>query len=138
LKFHALRDQYVVELTGRWERLEETMAEMTVEQIAQHIVELTSCFVDQHPAYYAVLDAPVKFERSPQARRLLREGVARIFRNKKRGLSQETAFRVAQVAMQILKSMHSLYADADARERQALVKEYKQALAAYLQSRLGS
>ena len=133
----ALRNQYVAELTERWEDFGEATAGMTVEQIAHHIVELNSRFVDEHPAYYAVLDAPVKLERSPQARQRLREGVARVFRSRKRGLSPETAFRMAQVALQILKSMHSLYAGADARERQALVKEYKQALAAYLQSRLG-
>jgi hypothetical protein len=55
-----------------------------------------------------------------------------------RGLSPETAFRMANVALQILKSMHALYLDADPQERQALVTEYKRAVAAYLKSRLGS
>lgn len=45
---------------------------------------------------------------------------------------------MANVTLQILKSMHSLYSGADPQERQALVKEYKRALAAYLESRLGS
>lgn len=134
----ALRNQYAAEMVHRWEQVEEATKAMTVAQMAHHIVELTACFVNEHPAYYAVVDAPVKYQRSPQARQRLREGIAKVFRNRKRGLSPETAFRMANVALQIVKSMHALYADANPQERQALVKEYKRAVAAYLESRLGS
>ncbi|HEY4046068.1 MAG TPA: TetR/AcrR family transcriptional regulator [Acidobacteriaceae bacterium] len=134
----ALRNQYAAEMVHRWEQVEEATKAMSVEQMAHHIVELTACFVNEHPAYYAVVDAPVKYQRSPQARQRLREGIAKVFRNRKRGLSPETAFRMANVALQIVKSMHALYADANPQERQALVKEYKRAVAAYLESRLGS
>ena len=134
----ALRKQYVVEMAHRLEQLEGATVGMTVAQMAHHIVELMACFVNEHPAYYAVVDAPVKKQRSPQQRQRLREGIAKAFRSRKRGLSRETAFRIANVALQILKSMHALYSDADPQERQALVKEYKRAVAAYLESRLGS
>jgi AcrR family transcriptional regulator len=134
----ALRNQYVAEMAHRWEQLEEATVGMTVAQMAHHIVELTACFVNEHPAYYAVVDAPVKHQRSPQERQRLREGIAKAFRSRKRGLPPETAFRMANVALQILKSMHALYSDVDPQERQALVKEYKRAVAAYLESRLGS
>lgn len=133
----ALRNQYVAERVHRLEQLEEATATMTVAQMAHHIVELTACFVNEHPAYYAVVDAPVKYQRSPQARQKLREGIAKVFRSRKRGLSTETAFRMANVALQILKSMNALYVDADPQERQALAKEYKRVMAAYLESRLG-
>jgi AcrR family transcriptional regulator len=134
----ALRHHYVAEMVHRFEQLEEATAGMTVAQMAHHIVELTACFVNEHPAYYAVVDAPVKYQRSPQERQRLREGIAKAFRSKKPGLSPESAFRMANVALQILKSMHALYSDADPQERQALMKEYKRAVAAYLESRLGS
>lgn len=134
----ALRDQYAAEIVHRWEQFEEATATMTVAQMAHHLVELTACFVNEHPAYYAVVDAPVKYQRSPQARQRLREGIAKVFRNRKRGLSPETALRMANIALQIVKSMHALYADANPQERQALVKEYKRAVTAYLESRLGS
>jgi AcrR family transcriptional regulator len=134
----ALRNQYVAEMVHRREQLEEATVGMTVAQMAHHLVEVTACFVNEHPAYYAVLDAPVKNQRSPQERQRLREGIAKAFRSRKRGLSPETAFQMANVALQILKSMHALYSDADPQEWQALVKEYKRAVAAYLESRLGS
>jgi AcrR family transcriptional regulator len=134
---HALRNQYVAERVHRLEQLEEATATMTVAQMAHHIVELTASFVNKHPAYYAVVDAPVKYQRSPQARQQLREGIANVFRSRKRGLSPETAFRMANVALQILKSMNALYVAADPQERQALTKEYKRVMAAYLESRLG-
>ena len=133
----ALRNQYVAERVHRLEQLEEATATMTVAQMAHHIVELTACFVNEHPAYYAVVDAPVKYQRSSQARQQLREGIAKVFRSRKRGLSPETAFRMANVALQILKSMNALSVDADSQERQALAKEYKRVMAAYLESRLG-
>jgi AcrR family transcriptional regulator len=134
----ALRKLYVAEMVRRWERLEEATAGMTVAQMAHHIVELTAGFVNEHPAYYAVLDAPVKYQRNRQERQRLREGIAKAFRNRKRGLSSETAFRMANVTLQILKGMHALYSNADSQERHALVKEYKRAVAAYLESRIGS
>jgi AcrR family transcriptional regulator len=133
----ALRNRYVAEMVERWERFEEETAAMGVRQMARHLVELTARFVDERPAYYAVVDAPLRFERGRQARRQLREEVARGFRSRNPELLPAVAFRMAQVALQILKSMHALYADADIVERQALVEEYTQALAAYLGSRLG-
>jgi AcrR family transcriptional regulator len=63
----ALRKQYVAEMVHRLEQLEGATG-MTVAQMAHHIVELMACFVNEHPAYYAVVDAPVKYQRSPQER----------------------------------------------------------------------
>jgi AcrR family transcriptional regulator len=133
----ALRSQYVAEMEERWTHLnEETVAEMSAEQIAYRFVELTTGFIEEHPAYFAILDAPVKYKRSPAARNRLRERIAMVFRSKKPALSQEVAFRLANVSLSIIKSMNKLYAEANSKERQELVKEYKVALAAYLESRL--
>jgi AcrR family transcriptional regulator len=133
----ALRGQYVAEMEERWTHLnEEAVAEMSAEQIAHRFVELTIGFVDEHPAYFAILDAPVKYKRSPEARNRLRERIAKVFRSKQPALTQEVAFRLANVSLGIIKGMNKLYADASAKERQELVKEYKIALACYLESRL--
>jgi hypothetical protein len=43
---------------------------------------------------------------------------------------------MANVTLQIIKSMNALYGEANSKERSELVKEYKFALAAYLESRL--
>lgn len=61
-----LLNEYLAQLTYLWGQLEEATAAMTVAQMAHHIVELTTRFVDEHPAYYAVVDAPVPYHRTPQ------------------------------------------------------------------------
>ncbi|WP_433969055.1 TetR/AcrR family transcriptional regulator [Tunturiibacter gelidiferens] len=133
----ALRNQYVAEMEERWAHLnEQNVAEMTVKQIAHHLVEVTTRFVDEHPAYFAILDAPVKYKRSQEARNRLRERIANVFRSKRPAISQEMAYRMANVSLAIIKSMNKLYAEANFKEREELVKEYKLALAAYLESSL--
>jgi AcrR family transcriptional regulator len=133
----ALRSQASAEMQERWMHLdEEAAAEMSATQIAHRMIEITNRFVEEHPAYFPVLDAPVKYKRSKEARSLLRKRIAAIFQSKKPALTYEAAYRMANVALQIIKSMNLLYADADARERTALVEEYKLALAAYLEVRL--
>ncbi|HZD30164.1 MAG TPA: TetR/AcrR family transcriptional regulator [Candidatus Angelobacter sp.] len=133
----ALRYRYVTEMQERWERLsDETWAELSVTQIAHRLVDVTNDFVQENPAYFAILDAPVKFTRSQEARSRLRRRIAAIFRRKNPALSQEDAYRVANVSLQIIKSMKMLYAGASSKERERLVAEYKVALAAYLEARL--
>lgn len=133
----ALRSQISAEMQERWTHLDEDFAaEMSATQIAHRMIEITNRFVEEHPAYFPVLDAPVKYKRSQEARSRLRKQIAMIFQSKKPTLTHEAAYRMANVALQIIKSMNLLYADADARERAALVEEYKIALSAYLEARL--
>lgn len=134
----ALRQQYVEEMEVRWSDFDVLTAQMSIREIAHLLMDLAAGFVDSRPAYYAVVDAPGVFKRSPEARQRLRQKVAKAFREKRSSLSQAEAYRIANVALQIVKSMHPLYAEASAQEREALVKEYKQVLAAYLESRLKS
>lgn len=133
----ALRNQYRGEMQERWAHLDErTTSELSVKQIAHRLVDITNDFVEEHPAYFQILDAPVKYKRNPEARNRLRERIAKIFRSKSSGVSQELAYRMANVSVQIVKSMYMFYPEANANERRELVREYKQVLAAYLESRL--
>ncbi|WP_263351148.1 TetR/AcrR family transcriptional regulator [Acidicapsa acidisoli] len=132
----ALRVQYGNEMQKRWTDLESITAGLTVPQIADYLVDVMVRFVEEHPAYFPVLDAPVKYKRDQEGRRHLREQLANVFRNRKPALSQERAYRMANVSLQIIKSMNVLYGEANSRERSELVKEYKLALAAYLESQL--
>jgi AcrR family transcriptional regulator len=134
----ALRTQYGNEMREHWTRLEAFTPEMSVRQIAHRFVDIMIRFIEEHPAYFAVLDAPVKYRRDPEARHRLRERLADVFRSRRPALSPERAYRIANISLQIIKSMNALYADANSREREELVKEYKLALAAYLESRMAS
>jgi AcrR family transcriptional regulator len=134
----ALRNQYGNEMEARWTDVEIFTESMTIEQIAHHFVEVMVSFVDEHPAYFPVVDAPVRYQRDQEARNRLRQRLANVFRTRTPGLSPASAFRVANISLQIIKSMNPLYREVHANpdERQALVHEYKLVLTAYLELRL--
>lgn len=132
----ALRAKYGDELEQRWTLLDEALGEMPLEQLVSHLVDGIVQFTEEHPAYFPLRDAPVSYKRDQSARDRLRERFANVFRRRNRSLLPEEALRIANVALQIVKSMTVLYADAKARERQELVREYKVVLLRYLESRL--
>lgn len=132
----ALRAQYGDEMDARWTLLDEASVELPVKQLAEHFVDVMVQFIEEHPAYIPLLDAPLRFKRDQQARNRLRARFAKLFRLRRPSLSLEQAFRMANVSIQIVKSMNPLYADAKSHERLELVSEYKLALTAYLEAHL--
>jgi len=133
----ALRSKYGEEMEECLTHLnEEAVAEMSVKQIAHRLIEIVTGFVEDRPAYFAILDAPVRYKRNQEARNRLRERIAKVFRSKRPAVSQEVAYRIANVSLGIIKGMNKLYGDTNFKEREELVNEYKLALAAYLECRL--
>jgi AcrR family transcriptional regulator len=133
----ALRAAYGNQMEARWTLLEEATASFSVRQLSDQLIDVIVQFIDEHPAFFPLMDAPVRYSRDQNARNRLRERIAGWFRQRKPRLTPEQAFRVANVALQIVKSMQSLYADGKAGERKELVREYKLALTTYLEARLG-
>lgn len=134
----ALRDRYVGEMEAGWALLDDpATAALPVEAFAHRLVEVAHRFMEEHPAYFPIIDAPVKFQRDQAARKRLRERIARIFLGKQPTLAPAVALRMANVSVQILKSMYLLYPGNSPAERVELFREYQSVMAAYLQSRLG-
>jgi len=132
----ALRTQYVNQMEEQWTRLDEATAGLSVKERTQTFVDGMIRFIEQHPAFTAILDAPAESKRDKKIRDGLRDRLANVFRIRRPTVSQEQAYRVAQVSLQIIKSMNALYAEARPQERPEIVKEYKLALTAYLERRL--
>jgi len=93
-------------------------------------------FMEEHPASITILDAPTNSKRDKQTRDRLRLRLANVFRMRRPAVSREQAYRVACVSLQMIKSMNALYAETKPQERREIAKEYKLALAAYLEKRL--
>jgi hypothetical protein len=93
-------------------------------------------FMQARPAYIPLLSLPKTYRRDPVARNRLRELFADLFREKRPDLSKDDAFRIANVAMQLVKGMNPLYAEAKAGEREEIVREFKMVLTGYLNARL--
>ena len=134
----ALRTQYVNEIEEHWAKLEEATAGLSVKERTVRFVDMMIRFMEEHPACSTVLDAPADSKRDKRTRDQLRERLAKVFRTRRSAVSREQAYRVALVSLQMIKSMNALYGEAKPQERLEIVKEYKLALAAYLERRLTS
>jgi AcrR family transcriptional regulator len=134
----ALRQQYGDEMEARWRPLTAEGSRLSVKQLVDRIFDVMIDFLENRPAYIPLLNAPKSYKRDPAARNRLREHFAALFREKRPGMTQEAAFRIANVTVQVVKGMNPLYADAKAAEREEIVREFKLLLTSYLNSRLSA
>ena len=132
----ALNHRYGEAIEKDFVQIEGDAPSLSVEQIAHRFVDTTTAFVAQHPAYFTLVDVPLGAKRDPQTRERLRLRIAAILRSKGRAMSKELAYAVANVSVQIIKSMNPLYASADAKSRSTIVREYKLVLKTYLEAHL--
>ncbi len=135
---HALRQHYAEEMRASWAALMVDGGGLSILQLVDGMLDLMIEFMESHPAFLPLLNAPFHFKRDPVARVHLRELFAALFREKKPELTPEEAYRIANVTLQVVKGMRPLYAEAKGVERAEIVREFKLLLAAYLGSRLGS
>jgi AcrR family transcriptional regulator len=133
----ALRSQYGDEMEALWVPLTQQADGLRTDQLVDGIFAVVMKFIDTRPAYVPLLDAPSRYERDPAARNRLREHFAVLFRKKKPALTPTEAFRIANVTLQIVKSVSPIYVQAKGKERQEVLREFKLALTAYLLARLG-
>ncbi|MRW87872.1 TetR family transcriptional regulator [Pseudoduganella sp. FT26W] len=132
----ALREQYGEDMAQRWSGLTADAAHLSVNALVDRVFDLMIGFFDEHPAYFTLLNATLGYQRSADARQRLRTQFGAVLRQKKPEMAEAEALRTANVALQIVKGLNPLYAQAGAAERRELVAEFKLALAAYLKTRL--
>jgi AcrR family transcriptional regulator len=132
----ALRERYAIEMEKRWAHREETTVGRSVLEQTEDFVDMMVHFLDDHPAWIAILDAPADSRRDRKTRDQLRDRLAQVFCARRPAISHEQARLVASIVLQMIKSMNALYAAARPQDRSAIVMEYKLALTAYLERRL--
>jgi AcrR family transcriptional regulator len=134
----ALRRQYGDEMAASWTAMIAQGSKLSVKQLVDKIFGVMIDFMENRPAYIPLLSVPKTYRRDPVARNRLRELFADLFREKRPELSREDAFRIANVALQIVKGMNPLIAEAKPTERTEIVREFKLILTGYLSARLKS
>jgi AcrR family transcriptional regulator len=132
----ALRERYGEDMAQRWSSLIADAAQLSVPALVDRVFDLMIGFLDEHPAYFTLLNVTLGYQRNADSRQRLRAQFGAALREKKPELGEEEALRTASVALQIVKGLNPLYAQASAAERRELVAEFKLALAAYLKTRL--
>ena len=133
-----LRSRYVNEMEERWMKIEEATAGLSIKERTQSFVDAMIRFMVEHPGYITILDAPADSKLDKETSDRLRARLVNIFRTRRPAVSQDRAYRVACVSLQMIKSMNALYAEAKPRERLEIVKEYKLALTSYLEKTLAT
>jgi AcrR family transcriptional regulator len=133
---HALRTKFGSDYETLLIELEEKASDLSPERLVARLMSMTVRFVEDHPAFIPLLDAPPS-TRSPSLRSTLRMRLARCLRAVRPGLREEKAMRLATVTLQILRGLNQLYGEASVAERRRIAEEYKVAVSFYLAARLG-
>ena len=107
-------------------------------QFASLFIERITEIFQVRPAYLRLLAAPIRLRRDPAAKRALRANIANAFRAKNPSLSDERAMLAANVTVQIVRGLITLYGEADDKGGDSIVAEFKKALTLYLGTVLGS
>lgn len=131
----ALRQRYCDEFERMWAPLAGEASGLSWEELVIRLVDSTVIFVEQHPAFLALLDAPAVHAPSA-ARERFQHLVATMLLARRPRTSPERALLLATMTLQMIKAMNFLYRDLSPRERAPYVREFKILLQQYLEYRV--
>jgi AcrR family transcriptional regulator len=131
----ALRNQYVKNVEQSWITLRRQAADLNAEVLTCRLVELQIEIIKNHPILLALLEIPPV---SHARRELIRRRIAEVLISHNPDMLRATALRVASVVQQVSRGLLSLYAQAEASERTAIIEEFKSVLTGYLTPKLKS
>lgn len=132
----ALRTQQIMDAEELWKGLEGHAAAGNAGDFVARFVEAMIIFVDDHPAFLPLLDAPSSTQ-PVGARNRLRQQMERMLGELWPRRDGRELARIAEVVLNINKTMMGLYAAARADDRAWIVAEYSGMLGAYLTRQLG-
>ena len=130
----TLVNQYAQEIEAHWKPLMEQAETLTHAEFADRFIERITRFVQERPAYLSLLAAPIRFRRDPAARKASRIAIANAFQAKNPSLSKEHSLLAANVSLQIVRGMMTLYGEVDSKGKVLVVAEFKKVLTLYLGS----
>jgi AcrR family transcriptional regulator len=129
----TLRLQYAEELQERLKLLVAASAKLSTQQFAESFIDCIANFARERPAWLNLRRVAVPGARSRAAHNDLRSGIANAFRAKNPSLSSERAFLAANVTIQIVKGMKTLYMESDMKSRGLIETEFRKVLTSYLE-----
>ena len=130
----TLVNQYSQEMEAHWKPLMEQAEILTHAEFADLFIERITQFVQARPAFLSLLAAPIRIRRDPAARKASRSAIANAFQAKNPSLSKEQSLLAANVSLQMVAGMMTLYGEADPKGKVLVVAEFKKVLTLYLGS----
>jgi hypothetical protein len=131
-----LKAQYVEQGDAHWKELLSHSAGRTRDELAELFVEGALGLVKELPAYLELMGAPVMYTRSQSLRRPLRRSVAGALQAMNPKLEEERAMIHAEVIVQLIKGMLTVYREAAVKERGKVAEEFKRLFRLYLMETL--
>ncbi len=129
----ALLAQYTDESDAHWKvLLSNPSSRLTKTGLADIFVEGALDFVRQRPAYLPLLRAPIAFVRTPATRLPLRRTIADALQMMHKTMSADRAFVSAQVIVELIKALLSIYKQTTPKDRELVAEEYRKLLRLYL------
>ncbi len=128
----ALRNRYAVQFEDVWAPLEHDAQTLTLERLSARLVDSTIHFVESHPAFIALFDAPASTRSPAEIRDVFRRRVAGFLMASQPRLSKARALRQATVSIEIIKAMNRFYGELHPHQRVEYVREFKMVLLSYL------
>ena len=128
----TLRQQYSEDLQLRVKSLMVESNNLSAVRFAELFVDCITDFVEDRPAWLNLGTALIP-HRLKSARKALRSTIADAFQTKNPFLSPERALLAANVAVQIVKGMTTLWRETEAKSRDLVTAEFRKVLTSYLQ-----
>ena len=128
----ALMQQYTEEMDEFWKVLLEPIAELDRGALADLLVEGALTFLEGRPAFLLLFGAFFVHPRSAAERQSLRMTFAAAVRRVDPRMTDERAFRCAQVLVELIKGMLAVCKQIDPEHREGVISEFKQMMRFYL------
>jgi Tetracyclin repressor-like, C-terminal domain len=113
----TLLNQYAQDLEAHWKPLMEQAETLSHEQFADFFVERITEFVRERPAFLKLFAAPIRFRRASAARKASRIVIANAFRPKNPSFSNDQAMLAANVTLQVVRGVMTLYEEAEPKRK---------------------
>ncbi len=128
----TLLNQYSLELEANWTPLMDQVETLSHAEFADQFIESITHFVREHPAFLKLMAGLIRYRRDPAARKASRVAIANAFRAKNPSLSADQSILAANVTLQIVKGMMTLFQETEPKGRLLIVVEFKKVLTSYL------
>jgi AcrR family transcriptional regulator len=132
----ALKAQFTEEADAHWKALLCNPKGLTRAALANLFVEGALTIVREQPAYLPLMGASVAYTRSHSLRRPLRKTIASALRTMNPKLPEAGAFLSAEVIVQLIKGLLTVYREASPKDRDKLAEEFKKVMRLYLMESL--
>jgi AcrR family transcriptional regulator len=132
---HALRTKFGSDYEGLLIEMEGEASDLSLERLVARLLKMTVSFVEDHPAFLALLDAPASTRSPTSLRNTLRTRLARCLSAVRPEVRKKKALRLATVTLQMIRGLNQLYGEASSTDRKRIVEEYNVAISSYLRAR---